>query len=235
MLIETRAGSKGIRSSSKDGSDRFYQASPQDRREVDQKQRHRAVQKSKAEALRKVESTQQSSASSRYCGGSEEAAELVGRQARQDRTYQTLQREAKGLEIELLSVTIAPCMPPHWEAVDRSPRSGNAGGGAGGEQARLDSEQEAIPASDERYGEAITRAGYSRRHRTAAITGLDGGVERNRTEFPSGNGSGCAGNGTVGGGSGAGAGEGEELRATLLQLEGTSSSRRRSSSRPTAR
>jgi chromosome segregation protein len=107
------------------------------------------------------------------------------RQARQARSYQTLQQEARGLEIELLSRDYRT-MHADLESVDHEAREVEAQEAEQvAEQARLDSEQEAIRLRMNDAAEAIARvrdtlAGTEQRQ-SQALTAAE--VERNRTEL----------------------------------------------------
>ena len=146
VLIETRAGSKGHTVIEQGRIEQILQASPQDRRElIEETAGIVRYKKQKAEALRKLESTQQNLLRVRdIVAEVKKQLNSLERQARQARTYQTLQQEAKGLEIELLSRDYRT-MHADLESVDREAREVEAlEAEQVAEQARLDSEQEAI-------------------------------------------------------------------------------------------
>lgn len=187
VLIETRAGSKGHTVIEQGRIEQILQASPQDRRElIEETAGIVRYKKQKAEALRKLESTQQNLLRVRdIVAEVKKQLNSLERQARQARTYQTLQQEAKGLEIELLSRDYRT-MHADLESVDREAREVEAlETEQVAEQARLDSEQEAIRLRMNDAAEAISRvrddlAGTEQRQ-SQALTAAE--VERNRTEL----------------------------------------------------
>ena len=187
VLIETRAGSKGHTVIEQGRIEQILQASPQDRRElIEETAGIVRYKKQKAEALRKLESTQQNLLRVRdIVAEVKKQLNSLERQARQARTYQTLQQEAKGLEIELLSRDYRT-MHADLESVDREAREVEAlEAEQVAEQARLDSEQEAIRLRMNDAAEAIARvrdtlAGTEQRQ-SQALTSAE--VERNRTEL----------------------------------------------------
>ena len=137
VLIETRAGSKGHTVIEQGRIEQILQASPQDRRElIEETAGIVRYKKQKAEALRKLESTQQNLLRVRdIVAEVKKQLNSLERQARQARTYQTLQQEAKGLEIELLSRDYRT-MHADLEAVDHEARAKL--GAARLEEGRLD-------------------------------------------------------------------------------------------------
>ena len=187
VLIETRAGSKGHTVIEQGRIEQILQASPQDRRElIEETAGIVRYKKQKAEALRKLESTQQNLLRVRdIVAEVKKQLNSLERQARQARTYQTLQQEAKGLEIELLSRGYRT-MHADLEAVDHEDREVETlEAEQVAEQARLDSEQEAIRLRMNDAAEAIARvrdtlAGTEQRQ-SQALTAAE--VERNRTEL----------------------------------------------------
>ncbi len=187
VLIETRAGSKGHTVIEQGRIEQILQASPQDRRElIEETAGIVRYKKQKAEALRKLESTQQNLLRVRdIVAEVKKQLNSLERQARQARTYQTLQQEARGLEIELLSRDYRT-MHADLESVDHEAREVEAQEAEQvAEQARLDSEQEAIRLRMNDAAEAIARvrdmlAGTEQRQ-SQALTAAE--VERNRTEL----------------------------------------------------
>lgn len=187
VLIETRAGSKGHTVIEQGRIEQILQASPQDRRElIEETAGIVRYKKQKAEALRKLESTQQNMLRVRdIVAEVKKQLNSLERQARQARSYQTLQQEARGLEIELLSRDFR-AMHADLEAVDREAREVESQEAEQvTEQARLDSEQEAIRLRMNDAAESISRvretlAGIEQRQ-SQALTGAE--VERNRTEL----------------------------------------------------
>ncbi len=105
LLLDTRAGSKGHTVIAQGQIDQILNASPQDRRElIEETAGIIRYQKQKAEALRKLDVTQQNLLRVRdIIGEVKKQLNSLERQARQARTYQTLQQEARGVEIALLT------------------------------------------------------------------------------------------------------------------------------------
>ncbi|HNN43952.1 MAG TPA: AAA family ATPase, partial [Nitrospira sp.] len=225
VLIETRAGSKGHTVIEQGRIEQILQASPQDRRElIEETAGIVRYKKQKAEALRKLESTQQNLLRVRdIVAEVKKQLNSLERQARQARTYQTLQQEAKGLEIELLSRDYRT-MHADLEAVDHEAREVETlEAEQVAEQARLDSEQEAIRLRMNDAAEAIARvrdtlAGTEQRQ-SQALTAAE--VERNRTElFERQRVQAAQEMQRLAADQEQAQAEIEELRATLLQLEG---------------
>ncbi len=187
VLIETRAGSKGHTVIEQGRIEQILQASPQDRRElIEETAGIVRYKKQKAEALRKLEATQQNLVRVHdIVAEVKKQLNSLERQARQARSYQTLQQEARGLEIELLSRDYRT-MHADLESVDREAREVESQEAEQvAEQARLDSEQEAIRLRMNDAAEAIARvrdtlAGTEQRQ-SQALTAAE--VERNRTEL----------------------------------------------------
>ncbi len=105
LFLDTRAGAKGHTIIEQGRIEHILNASPQDRRElIEETAGIVRYKKQKAEALRKLEATQQNLLRVRDI-----IAELrrqlnsLDRQARQARAYQTLLQEARRLEIRLLA------------------------------------------------------------------------------------------------------------------------------------
>lgn len=187
VLIETRAGSKGHTVIEQGRIEQILQASPQDRRElIEETAGIVRYKKQKSEALRKLESTQQNLLRVRdIVAEVKKQLNSLERQARQARSYQTLQQEVRGLEIELLSRDFR-AMRGDLDTVEREAReveSLEAEQAAG--QARLDSEQESIRLRINEAAEAIARVRdtlTATEHRQSqALTAAE--VERNRTEL----------------------------------------------------
>ena len=105
ILLETRAGTKGHTVIEQGRLDQILNASPQDRRElIEETAGIVRYKKQKAEALRKLESTQQNLLRVRdIIAEVKKQLNSLERQARQARSFQALQQEARRLEIELLS------------------------------------------------------------------------------------------------------------------------------------
>lgn len=104
-LLDTRAGTKGHTVIAQGQIDQILNASPQDRRElIEETAGIVRYKKQKAEALRKLEATQQNLLRVRdIIGEVKKQLNSLERQARQARSYQVLQQEARSLEIVLLT------------------------------------------------------------------------------------------------------------------------------------
>jgi chromosome segregation protein len=105
LLLDTRAGSKGHTVIAQGQIDQILNASPQDRRElIEETAGIVRYKKQKAEALRKLEATQQNLLRVRdIVAEVKKQLNSLERQARQARTFQTLQSEARGIEVTLLT------------------------------------------------------------------------------------------------------------------------------------
>ncbi|MFO0705772.1 MAG: chromosome segregation protein SMC [Nitrospira sp.] len=105
ILMDTRAGSKGHTVIAQGQIDQILNASPQDRRElIEETAGIVRYKKQKAEALRKLDATQQNLLRVRdIIAEVKKQLNSLERQARQARTYQTLQKEARSVEVELLT------------------------------------------------------------------------------------------------------------------------------------
>jgi len=105
LLLDTRAGSKGHTVIAQGQIDQILNASPRDRRElIEETAGIIRYKKQKAEALRKLEATQQNLLRVRdIVAEVKKQLNSLERQARQARTYQALQQEARGVEVELLT------------------------------------------------------------------------------------------------------------------------------------
>lgn len=105
LLLDTRAGSKGHTVIAQGQIDQILNASPQDRRElIEETAGIVRYKKQKAEALRKLEATQQNLLRVRdIVAEVKKQLNSLERQARQARTYQTLQGEAREIEVTLLT------------------------------------------------------------------------------------------------------------------------------------
>jgi chromosome segregation protein len=104
LFLETRAGSKGHTIIEQGRIEQILNASPQDRRElIEETAGIVRYKKQKAEALRKLESTQQNLLRVRdIVTEVHRQLKSLERQARQARSYQELQLEVRKLEIQLL-------------------------------------------------------------------------------------------------------------------------------------
>jgi len=105
VLLDTRAGTKGHTVIAQGQIDQILNASPQDRRElIEETAGIIRYKKQKAEALRKLDATQQNLLRVRdIVAEVRKQLNSLERQARQARSYQVLQREARVIEIQLLT------------------------------------------------------------------------------------------------------------------------------------
>lgn len=105
LLLDTRAGSKGHTVIAQGQIDQILNASPQERRElIEETAGIVRYKKQKAEALRKLEATQQNLLRVRdIVAEVKKQLNSLERQARQARTFQMLQGEARGIEVTLLT------------------------------------------------------------------------------------------------------------------------------------
>jgi chromosome segregation protein len=105
VLLDTRAGTKGHTVIAQGQIDQILNASPQDRRElIEETAGIIRYKKQKAEALRKLDATQQNLLRVRdIIAEVKKQLNSLERQARQARSYQVLQQEARSLEIQLLT------------------------------------------------------------------------------------------------------------------------------------
>lgn len=105
ILLDTRAGTKGHTVIAQGQIDQILNASPQDRRElIEETAGIVRYKKQKAEALRKLEATQQNLLRVRdIIAEVKKQLNSLERQARQARSYQVLQQEARTLEVQLLT------------------------------------------------------------------------------------------------------------------------------------
>ncbi|HKY73409.1 MAG TPA: chromosome segregation protein SMC [Nitrospira sp.] len=105
ILLDTRAGTKGHTVIAQGQIDQILNASPQDRRElIEETAGIVRYKKQKAEALRKLDATQQNLLRVRdIIAEVKKQLNSLERQARQARSYQVLQHEARTLEVQLLT------------------------------------------------------------------------------------------------------------------------------------
>lgn len=105
ILLDTRAGTKGHTVIAQGQIDQMLNASPQDRRElIEETAGIVRYKKQKAEALRKLEATHQNLLRVRdIIAEVKKQLNSLDRQARQARSYQVLQQEARTLEVQLLT------------------------------------------------------------------------------------------------------------------------------------
>ena len=187
VLMETRAGTKGHTVIEQGRLDQILNASPQDRRElIEETAGIVRYKKQKGEALRKLDATQQNLLRVRdIIVEVKKQLNSLERQARQARSFQTLQQEARTAEIELLTRdyrlyrTGLDTAEVEAQALETQEAARLA------EQARLDSEQEEARLRITAVAEAIARVreelGQAEQQQAQAQGA--GQVERSRTEL----------------------------------------------------
>lgn len=187
LLLDTRAGSKGHTVIAQGQIDQMLNASPQDRRElIEETAGIVRYKKQKAEALRKLDATQQNLLRVRdIIAEVKKQLNSLERQARQARTYQTVQQEARTIEIELLSrefrLLKAGLDSVETEGLGLDQREAEKAA----EQARLTTDLEQARLQDMALGERIgsIRDELSRieQRQAQALTAAE--VERNRHQL----------------------------------------------------
>jgi chromosome segregation protein len=184
LLLDTRAGSKGHTVIEQGRIDQILNASPQERRElIEETAGIVRYKKQKAEALRKLESTQQNLLRVRdIIAEVKKQLNSLERQARQARSYQALQQEARALEIRLLADeyrTLRAGLSVIEEEVGGLEARESA---QTAEQARLSAELETVKLSVLESGETINRLrealGQTEQEQARALAAAE--VERNR-------------------------------------------------------
>ncbi len=184
LLLDTRAGSKGHTVIEQGRIDQILNASPQDRRElIEETAGIVRYKKQKAEALRKLETTQQNLLRVRdIIAEVKKQLNSLERQARQARSYQALQQEARELEIRLLADeyrTLRAGLNVIEEEVGGLEVRESA---QTAEQARLSTELETVKLGVLESGEAINRLrealGQTEQQQARALAAAE--VERNR-------------------------------------------------------
>ncbi|OQW31528.1 MAG: hypothetical protein A4E19_07910 [Nitrospira sp. SG-bin1] len=184
LLLDTRAGSKGHTVIAQGQIDQILNASPQDRRElIEETAGIVRYKKQKAEALRKLEATQQNLLRVRdIVAEVKKQLNSLERQARQARTFQTLQHEARGIEVTLLTREFKALRLALQEAEIEVLNLDQQESGKAAEQARLTMELEqarldAIATADSIGKIREELAGVEQRQ-AHALTAAE--VERNR-------------------------------------------------------
>lgn len=149
LFLDTRAGTKGHTIIEQGRLEQILNASPQDRRElIEETAGIVRYKKQKAEALRKLESTQQNLLRVRDIIA--EVRRQLGsleRQARQARTYQTLLNEARTLELRLLVGEYRRLMETQAKVEAELAALESVEAGKLAEQARLNRDLEAVKLS----------------------------------------------------------------------------------------
>ncbi len=187
LLLDTRAGSKGHTVIAQGQIDQILNASPQDRRElIEETAGIIRYKKQKAEALRKLDATHQNLVRVRdIIAEVKKQLNSLERQARQARTYQTLQQEARSVEIELLTREFRALRGALDEAEAEALTLDQQEAGKAADQGRLTTELEqarlkAIAIGDTigKVREELTRIEQQQAH---ALTTAE--VERNRSQL----------------------------------------------------
>lgn len=187
ILLDTRAGTKGHTVIAQGQIDQILNASPQDRRElIEETAGIVRYKKQKAEALRKLDTTQQNLLRVRdIIAEVKKQLNSLERQARQARSYQTLHQEAKSLEIQLLTNEYRILRTTIDEVESELQALGDHESERSAELARLNAELERIKLSIANASEAIgqRREELSKveQQQAQALTAAE--VERNRGEL----------------------------------------------------
>jgi chromosome segregation protein len=187
LLLDTRAGTKGHTVIAQGQIDQILNASPQDRRElIEETAGIIRYKKQKAEALRKLDATQQNLLRVRdIIAEVKKQLNSLERQARQARFYQTLHHEAKLLEIQLLTNEYRVLRTTLKEVESELQTLGDHESERSAELARLNTELERIKLSVALANEAIglRREELSKieQQQARALTAAE--VERNRGEL----------------------------------------------------
>lgn len=187
LLLDTRAGSKGHTVIAQGQIDQILNASPQDRRElIEETAGIIRYKKQKAEALRKLEATQQNLLRVRdIIAEVKKQLNSLERQARQARTYQTLQQEARGVEIELLTREFRALRNGLQEVEAEVAGLDQREAGTAAEQARLTAELEQARLNAIAMGDSIGKIREEQalieQQQAQALTAAE--VERNRSQL----------------------------------------------------
>ncbi len=184
LLLDTRAGSKGHTVIAQGQIDQILNASPQDRRElIEETAGIVRYKKQKAEALRKLDATQQNLLRVRdIVAEVKKQLNSLERQARQARTFQTLQGEARGIEVTLLTREFRALRQALHEAETEALHLDQQESEKAAEQARLTTELEqarldAIATADS-IGKIREELAGIEQQQARALTAAE--VERNR-------------------------------------------------------
>ncbi|ALA57153.1 chromosome segregation protein SMC [Nitrospira moscoviensis] len=187
LLLDTRAGSKGHTVIAQGQIDQILNASPQDRRElIEETAGIIRYKKQKAEALRKLDATQQNLLRVRdIIAEVKKQLNSLERQARQARTYQTLQQEARGVEVELLTREFRALRRALAEVETEALTLDQQEAGKAADQARLATDLEQVRLKAIAMGEAIGKIRDAlaavEQQQAHALTAAE--VERNRSQL----------------------------------------------------
>ncbi len=187
LLLDTRAGVKGHTVIEQGRIDQILNSSPQERRElIEETAGIVRYKKQKAEALRKLDATQQNLLRVRDIV-SEVRRQLnaLERQARQARNYQQFQEEANGIEIQLLIREASRLMAAQAEVEAGLTELDGTEASHAAEQARLSSDLETIRLELTDGGEVLNRIRDEltqiEQKQAQALTAVE--VERNRQDL----------------------------------------------------
>jgi len=187
LLLDTRAGTKGHTVIAQGQIDQILNASPQDRRElIEETAGIIRYKKQKAEALRKLDATQQNLLRVRdIIAEVKKQLNSLERQARQARSYQTLHQEAKSLEIQMLTNEYRVLRTTLKEVESELQTLGDHESERSAELARLNTELEriklAIAIANEAIGQRREELSKVEQQQARALTAAE--VERNRGEL----------------------------------------------------
>ncbi len=187
ILLDTRAGTKGHTVIAQGQIDQILNASPHDRRElIEETAGIVRYKKQKAETLRKLESTQQNLLRVRdIIAEVKKQLNALERQARQARSYQTLNQEAKSLEIQLLTNEYRVLRTTLKEVESTLQALGDQESEQSAELARLNVELEriklAMATATEVIGQRREELSKVEQQQAQALTAAE--VERNRSEL----------------------------------------------------
>ncbi|MEY4703939.1 MAG: Chromosome partition protein Smc [Nitrospirota bacterium] len=187
ILLDTRAGTKGHTVIAQGQIDQILNASPQDRRElIEETAGIVRYKKQKAEALRKLDATQQNLLRVRdIIAEVKKQLNSLERQARQARSYQTLHQEAKSLEIQLLTSEYRALRTTTRDVESELQQLEDRESGQATELARLNAELEqikfAIATASEAIGQRREELAKLEQQQGQALTAAE--VERNRGEL----------------------------------------------------
>ena len=187
ILLDTRAGTKGHTVIAQGQIDQILNASPQDRRElIEETAGIVRYKKQKAEALRKLDATQQNLLRVRdIIAEVKKQLNSLERQARQARSYQTLYQESKSLEIQLLTNEYRVLRTTIAEVEEELQQLGDRESEQTAGLARLSAELEqvkfAMATANEAIGQRREELSKVEQQQAQALTAAE--VERNRGEL----------------------------------------------------
>jgi chromosome segregation protein len=184
LFLDSRAGTKGHTIIEQGRIEQILNASPQDRRElIEETAGIVRYKKQKAEALRKLDSTQQNLLRVRdIIAEVKRQLNSLERQARQARSYQTLQQEARGLEIRLLARECRALIDSRTSVETELFELDTQEAGLAAEHARLDSKFETLKLrmleASESVGRIRDELGQVEHEQSQALTAAE--IEKGR-------------------------------------------------------